>query len=214
MDLSRVDHLVCATPDLDAGIDAIEHLLGVRASPGGRHPAWGTRNALVSLGASTYLEIIGPDPDLPPPDGPRPFGIDGLTVPRLVTWAANGTDLGRLSARAAGIPIGEMKAGSRMRSDGVQLSWTLTDLFAVVADGVVPFFIDWGDTPHPAASAVSGGRLVALRGEHPEGDRVRQALQRLGLDLPVTPGPTPSLVVTIETATGPVDLAGGGSSRA
>jgi hypothetical protein len=36
--ISRVDHLVYATPDLNRGIEEIEKLLGVRAMAGGQHP--------------------------------------------------------------------------------------------------------------------------------------------------------------------------------
>src|SRR5262249_11322359 len=61
--VSRVDHLAYATPDLEKGVAEIERLLGVRATPGGQHPGRGTRNALVSLGPTSYLEIVGPDPD-------------------------------------------------------------------------------------------------------------------------------------------------------
>jgi hypothetical protein len=206
--LGRVDHLVYATPDLNAGIARLEKLLGIRATPGGQHPGRGTRNALVAVGPRAYIEIIGPDPEQPKPAEPRPFGIDTLFEPRLVTWAANTTDLPRVSTLSsqAGIPLGELASGSRRRPDGLLLTWNYTNPRTVVADGIVPFFIDWGTTPHPAASATSGGRLVALRAEHPDADRVRAQLARLGLPLAITSGPTPALIATIEGSRGRVEL--------
>jgi hypothetical protein len=83
--LRRIDHLVYATPDLTVGIERIEALIGVRATPGGQHPGEGTRNALVALGPSSYLEIIARDPEQPEPATARKFGIDTLRAPRLVT---------------------------------------------------------------------------------------------------------------------------------
>ena len=91
--LAIVDHLVYATPDLKASIDALEKRLGVRAAPGGQHPGRGTRNALIALSPTSYIEIIGPDPEQPKPDLPRQFGIDTLAEGRLVTWAAKSSDL-------------------------------------------------------------------------------------------------------------------------
>jgi hypothetical protein len=206
--LTKVDHLVYATHDLNRGVEEIEKLLGVRATPGGQHPGRGTRNALITLGPTTYLEIIAPDPEQPPPKTPRPFGIDRLKESRLVAWAAKGSDLGRLRDEAArkGARLGEVLSGSRRRTDGVLLSWRYTDPQTVLADGLVPFFIDWGQSPHPARTAAQGASLIALRAEHPDAQRVQRLLNELGLDLPVQTGATPALVAIIDSPRGRVEL--------
>lgn len=206
--LATVDHLVYATPELQAGIERIERVLGVRASPGGQHPGRGTRNALLSLGPGSYLEIIGPDPEQPVPARARPFGIDALEEPRLVAWAAKGTQLEQLASEAGrgGVKLGEVISGARQRADGVVLSWRYTDPRTVVAGGMVPFFIDWGKTPHPAATATQGASLIALRAEHPDPEPVQKALSRLGLDLRVQPGPRPALVAIVSGPRGRVEL--------
>jgi hypothetical protein len=206
--LAVVDHLVYATPNLQAGVDRIERMLGVRAAPGGQHPGRGTRNALLSLGPSSYLEIIGPDPEQPTPREPRPFGIDDLEEPRLVTWAAKAANLEQLAAdaRAGGVRLGEIIPGSRRTADGRLLSWRYTDPRAVVADRIVPFFIDWGRTPHPASTSPGGAALLALRAQHPDPAGVTKALRRLGLDLPVDRGPRPALLATVTSPRGRVEL--------
>jgi hypothetical protein len=206
--LARIDHLVYATPDLNTGIEAIEKLTGVRATPGGQHPGRGTRNALIALGPASYLEIIGPDPEQPAPPNPRPFGIDGLKAPRVARWVVKGQNLEQLAAEASrkGIQLGEVTSGKRQRPDGVLLTWRYTDPRVDLADGLVPFFIDWGESPHPAATAAKGLTLIALRAEHPDAARVRKILTQLGLDLPVRTGPAPALIATIDSPRGRVEL--------
>jgi hypothetical protein len=206
--LMRLDHLVYATPDLGVGIDAIDKLLGVRATPGGQHPGLGTRNALVALGPTSYLEIIGPDPEQPKPPGPLRFGIDDLKAPRIVTWVAKGTELEQITRAAAerGVKLGSVIPGSRRRPDGVVLAWRYTDPNTVVANRIVPFLIDWGTSPHPSATAARGATLVALRAEHPDPERVRTMLGVLGLDLRVQPAPAPAIIATIDSPRGRVEL--------
>ena len=206
--LEQVDHLVYSAPDLQRGIAQVEARLGVRATPGGQHPGRGTRNALIALGPATYLEIIGPDPEQPAPQAPRVFRIDELHAPQLVTWAAKANDLEQLVRKAErqGITLGEVSAGSRERPDGVRLAWRYTNPRTVLADGLVPFFIDWGQTPHPAQGAAAGITLVDLRAEHPEPEQAQALLARLGLALPVTSGPGPALIATIDGPRGPVEL--------
>jgi hypothetical protein len=206
--LARVDHLVYATGELDRGVAEIERLLGVRASSGGRHPTWATRNALAALGPRCYLEIIAPDPDHSPSAGVRPFGLDGHGPSRLISWAANATELEQVRAAAAqrGVSLGDVLSGSRQRPDDTILRWTLTDLCCVVADGIIPFFIDWGLSPHPASTAAAGGTLVSLRAEHPNADQVREMLRGFALPMSVTTGSVPALVAEIDCPKGRVLL--------
>lgn len=206
--LAKIDHLVYATPDLDLGIETINKLLGIRATAGGQHPGLGTRNALVALGPASYLEIIGPDPGQPRPAGPRRFGIDELKAPRLLTWVAKSSELDTVvsTAKASGIPLGAIIPGSRKRPDGVLLSWRYTDPATVAADRLVPYFIDWGTSPHPSATAARGATLVQLRAEHPDPDRVQKMLDALGLGLRVEKGAAPALIATIDCNRGRVEL--------
>lgn len=213
--LSQVDHLVYATPDLDTGIRSIEQLLGVRASAGGQHPGLGTRNALIALGPATYLEIIGPDPDQPPLGKPRRFGIDRLKAPQIVGWVAKGNNLEPFVARARQnrVMLGDVIAGSRKRPDGAVLAWQYTDPAVILENRLIPYFIDWGTSPHPAATATRGATLVALRAEHPEPERLAAMLRQIALDLPVTKGSKAELIATIEAKKGTIELRGADTSR-
>lgn len=206
--LARVDHIVLATPDVDDTADRLSITFGVRAVPGGRHPDWGTRNALFALGDDVYLEIVGPDLEAPAPEAPRPFGIDDLSAPRVATWAVKGRSLDALvvEARSSGIDLGEVHRRTRRRPDGALLGWSMTASTAPRADGIIPFFIDWGVSPHPATTSPRCGTLVGLRARHPEAAQVRAMLKSLGLDLHVESGEAARLIATIETPRGRIEL--------
>jgi hypothetical protein len=205
--MKQLDHLVYATKDVDGTVDALEKQLGVRAARGGRHPGLGTRNAILALGPTAYLEVIGPDETQPAPAGPRWFGIDGLIAPRLVAWAVKDAqpEARAQEVLAAGFRLGPVEAGIRERPDGKLLSWRFTHPRVLAADGVVPFFIAWGDGAHPAEGAPTGVRFVALRAEHPEPEAIRALMKRLGLPLEVKRGPV-RLVATLEAPRGQVEL--------
>ena len=206
--LPPVDHLVWAGPRLDEEIARLEALTGVRARAGGRHPGEGTHNALLALRQGSYLELIAPDPEALAPPRPRWFGLDTLAGPRLVTWAARASDLERqaAAARAAGHPLGEIRDGRRELGDGTALAWRLTGPDLRLGDGLVPFLIDWGWSPHPSAAAPAGLVLRGLRAEHPDPDAIRRLLRPLGIDLTVDRAASPELVATLDTPRGPVEL--------
>lgn len=203
-----VDHLVYVVRNLDEAIDHLETMLGVRAAIGGAHPGLGTHNALIALGPACYLELLAPDPSQPAPAGERWLGVDASPLPRISTWAAKATNLHARIAHAAeqGVDLGAVREGKRQRPDGTTLAWQLSVRHELLADGLVPFLIDWGTSPHPAEAAPQGLSLFAMRSEHPNPAAVRAMLRVLGIDLQVSEGPAPALVATIQSPTGTIEL--------
>ena len=208
-----IDHLVYASTDLQRAAADLADRLGARPTPGGSHLGAGTHNELLSLGGTRYLEVIGPDPGQPAPDGPRPFGIDRLLAAALVGWCVRPRrplDEIVADARSAGIELGSVASMSRRRPDGVLLEWKLT--FPQL-DGpfgcVLPFTIDWGQSPHPTDTLTSAVRLVGLEVFHPDSRRLAAALEIIGVDdddVVVHAGGQPSLRATIATEHGDVTL--------
>jgi len=184
--IAALDHLVLGTPDLAGTAAWLEERTGVTPSPGGQHLGRGTRNMLCSLGGSSYLEIIGPDPDQPPPSEPRPFNVDGLAEPTMVGWAIAVPDMEveRATSRARGYDPGPATVMERQRPDGVLLRWTLTAPPSVT----VPFLIDWGDSLHPATTAAPGLELVELQASHPAPGPLAETLEALGVTMGILRG--------------------------
>ncbi len=208
--MAVIDHLVYGVPDLAAARDAFERDVGVRPAIGGQHTGFGTWNALVSFG-NCYLELIAPDPAQPPPDGDRPFGLDELDTPRLVTFAVRSTDGETLhdliaALRGAGHDPGEPVAMGRETPSGERLEWSLT-FPTGDHDGAVPFLIDWGTTPQPRATAPSGVDLVELVVEHPEPGAIESLWAAVGLSgVGLQAAPQPGLRAAVRGPSGELRL--------
>ena len=202
-----LDHLVLATPTLEATARRLEQELGVVAMPGGSHVGRGTRNMLMAVGDGAYLEIIGVDEHQPTPVAARPFGVDDVEGERLVGWAARTPDIARVvnAARTKGYDPGDITDMSRARPDGVLLAWRLTSPLGGGVS-VVPFLIDWGRSEHPSGSLPPGAQLISMRAEHPHADAIETELAAMGLSLAVTSGPDPRLWAEIQGPRGSVTL--------
>lgn len=161
-----LDHLVVTARTLQAGVDHVQDRLGVRMSPGGRHPAMGTHNALLSLGA-VYLEVIAIDPDATAPGRARWFGLDHFDgPPSLSHWVMQTSDLDATLARA---PKGAGRVIAVTRGD---LNWNIAvpDDGMTLYDGAFPGLIEWPEGVHPAARLPDAGcRLSSFRITHPDG---------------------------------------------
>ena len=158
-----IDHIILGVGDLETGMDEVERRTGVRAALGGTHPGRGTRNALLSLGPSIYLEIVAPDP-AQAVDSPDLDALRALPALRPVGWAVHTDDAEALRRRleSKGLRLSPLSPGSRARPDGTMLEWVS---FAVTepADEFAPFFIRWADmSRHPARTSPAGCTFRSL----------------------------------------------------
>lgn len=202
-----LDHVVLAGPDLDALVAEFTERTGIEPKLGGRHPG-GTRNYLVKLTDTAYLEIIGPDvldPDVPLP---KAFGIDTLTAPKIAAWLVHPVDIEASigAVRAVGYDPGTLGPLSRETPEGVVLKWRLTLNAPDNRGGLVPGLIDWFDTQHPSAAGLPEARLVSLTGRHPDPEAVARIHDALGISLDVAEAGEPGLTLVIDTPKGRVTL--------
>jgi hypothetical protein len=207
--VERVDHLMFAVADLNDGIAQIEAATGVRAQLGGSHPGRGSHNALLSLGPRVYLEIIAPDPQQAQPRSLESLGLSASRSSRLVSWALNAADFERLvaDAGAKGYPMTAPANGERRQPDGHVLAWRTTALVDQrIGDGLVPFFIDWGATEHPAVTSPQGARLVSLRAQHPSSRSLQPIYDALGVPLQIENGSEPAMIAVLDTPRGRIEL--------
>jgi len=195
---NSLDHVVLVTPDVALTSSWIEQMTGVTPSKGGSHLGRGTFNTLCSFGPGGYLEIIGPDPDQPEPVEPRPFGIDDLTEQGIVGWCVRRQGRDELATRGSEFEaqfIGPLSM-SRDAPEGL-LEWTMLFCSADLPFGLVPFFIDWGSTPHPSRTAAAGLELKTLKAAHAEPQRVLRIMLALDLTLEVCEGPQTGLTAVL-----------------
>jgi hypothetical protein len=205
-----VDHLLLGAADLESAITWVERKTGVRAEAGGSHPGVGTRNALLSLGARQYLEIIAPDPN----QTTFNFQIDirKLTTPRLITWAASTSDIDAVAKRArdAGHQLFGPRDGSRAKPDGKMLRWkTLGVMNKFGLQGVepIPFFIQWAsDSLHPSQDSPKGCELQSFEIGHPEAGEVSGTLKKLSIEARTKQATSATLTVVLKTPRGRVEL--------
>lgn len=180
----QIDHIVIAAPDLETAKFEFFEMTGVMPVDGGPHPGGGTRNALVSFSSDCYLEIIAPDPqqDLKGTNGER---FAALAQTELLHWAVRHKNLETLSDQIAGAienaqsaladspptqsldrlrtrpgPIYDM---SRDTPAGERLEWRLMGVQKHGLGGLMPFFIDWQETPHPTKAAPVVGPILSVQ---------------------------------------------------
>ncbi len=198
----ELDHLAVACRSITEGVASVEGALGVRMSPGGKHAAMGTHNALLSLGPDAYLEVISVDPAASRPDRKRWFNLDNHAgPPQLANWVCRTDDL------AAALDAAPEGTGTPMALARGELAWRMAvdETGTLPFDGAMPALIQWDTDAHPCKTLPDVGlRLHSLDVFHPEASGLLEAfpaLKTLG-SVTVRHGPETRLVAQISTPGG------------
>ena len=215
--MNRLDHLVIAANSLEQGVEFVRSTLGVEIPKGGVHQTMGTHNHLMQLGNESYLEVIAIDPDGLVPNRPRWFNLDESLMreslrqqPRLITWVMNTHDI-ESTKDQSDFAIGTPTELSR---DNLRWKIALTEDGRLLAQGMLPYLIQWQSQPHPSnAMADLGCRLLELQVFHNRPEWLRSMLSSIGAEdlisvheLPDTDAPY--LSATIDTPGGVKSLGG------
>jgi Glyoxalase-like domain len=202
----ELDHLVVAASTLEQGVIWLEEKLGVKMQAGGKHPLFGTHNALLKLGETIYLEVISIDPDATPPTRARWFELDQghfLKQPKLIHWVAR-TD--HLELQVKEFPM----LGSILEASRGNLSWQITvpDDGHLNFEGLIPTLIAWRGI-HPTSQLEDQDcKLLQLQGFHPQPEAVNNRLEQMGAKplLEVFDASRSTLKAVIQTPRGRVEL--------
>jgi len=200
--VSTLDHLVIAAEDLAEGVRWVEERVGAALEPGGRHTAFGTHNALLSLGPECYLEVIAVDPAAPPPARPRWFELDTPAMcerlargPALVHWVVRVDTVDEITD-----PL-ELSRGDNHWVLGVPPEGRM------LLGGLAPSRILWRTPPPPTRLPDKGIRLQSLELTTPDPAKLRHVVA--GVVGPVLRGPgSPGLAATLVIPSGRAVLRG------
>jgi hypothetical protein len=151
----RLDHVSYAvsSSELVSTVSRLGSALGATFRDGGVHPRFGTRNFILPLGGSTYIEVVAPL-DHPSADS-APFGKavkqraeDGGG---WLGWVVGVDDISGWESRL-GRPAAD---GHRVRPDGFDLRWKQLGVLDLMADPQLPYFLQWlvDEDQRPAAGA-------------------------------------------------------------
>ena len=177
-----------AAPSLEVGVAQITALTGVEAEFGGRHDGAGTHNALLSLGSDQYLEIIAPDPDQSS-GGAFVDELQAITQPLIRTWAVATNDFDAVNAVEQSLGFtGNVIDMQRTRPDGVQLAWRLLFVGKHPFGLTMLFFIDWLQSPHPAADTPTQCTLNEFSVQCPNAGDLQPFFDQIGLECQVDNG--------------------------
>ena len=207
--MRQIDHIVYTVPNLAVAMDWFEEISGIRPAFGGYHTTQGTKNAVINLGNSRYLELLAADDnnkDIPPP---RWMGVDFLEKAQMTRWSLKSTDLPKDSVilQAYQQEMGRIEGGQRKTTSGSLLTWEMIMPLAAPEVEVLPFMTDWQHSAvHPTAAMPEQCELISMAFTHPTPDLLQPTLVKLGLNLDLVQGATIGIKAKIKCPNGIIEI--------
>jgi hypothetical protein len=154
----RIDHVIYAVSDLQRAAHRFAEESGLRATGGGEHPGFGTRNEIIPVGAGQYIELMA----VADVQSRHPLALTLSAVARggdrLMGLCLRPEDLDAVASR---LSI-EVTTAERHNPDGELVRWRLAGVEGALGPERLPFFIDWLgaearlDREHDAAASAEG----------------------------------------------------------
>ncbi len=206
----KIDHIVYTVSNLEEAITEFENKLGVRPVLGGYHKTFGTKNALINLNDSIYLELLAADDSNTEIVKPRWMGVDQLTKNQITRWALRSDSLkpDAKILRTYNPHMGEIRRGSRNAADGSLLQWELIMPLPAPEVEILPFILDWSATEkHPSELLPKMAcELLAFYGTHPKPEMFEGVFQTLNYSIDIRPATEVSLKALIKSPKGIVSI--------
>lgn len=193
----RLDHVLLFAPTLAQAITRFGSLTGVQAQVGGAHPDYGSVNALASMGSS-YIELFA-----------RADGQGAASGIEVIDYAMQCDDIAALAARGEALGlVAYWTNGQRRTAEGTVLRWRTVQFDGHDFAGLLPFFIDWGMTPHPSVTSPGGLSNPRLAAFHPDAGKLSLLYHHLGISVPVGMQAEPGLRLDVTSPKGVVSFGG------
>lgn len=174
------DHVVLGAPNMDEALDNFEALTGKRPLVKTTQKGLGTLSASLAFEQCAFLEIVAPDPMQKPTDlakqlskipsgklEPVHYAIRNSKSYELMRslWTTDmnyNCDQVTMVSKDRGMPW-QWKMFFLEEEDGTQ-------------DGIIPFFVDWGDATHAAARLPILGKLDSVKVQGPSHSHLHKLL--------------------------------------
>ncbi|MDO1582591.1 VOC family protein [Rhizobium oryzicola] len=211
MPRTYIDHFIYGGASIELIEADVRSRFGVAPQAGGSHQGRGTRNSFIHVEwddetNNCFLELIGPDL-MQGGKGAVGTYFKAFPKPRLdgfSVWTPD-IEVTKRLLQQEGFTI-RPEPFTRMRPDGILLSWNVIHVEGHDLGKFIPFFMDRSPEDGPASTATPGCSLLAFRVRHPQAERLNLAYRAMGLRVIAEPSKNPSLELSLMTPQGLVEL--------